>query len=183
MIKIYTDRGRVWETANSWWVLLTIVPFGIASFLSFLYIGFRVKHRLWLICGLVYLGATIAAFALSGGISTAIAVSAWILSIMHALKVRSSFLIQLDVYKANEKAREQQEIEQIRQEAQAKFQVAGNTTPFKPPAPRTKTEPEIRNLTADDSQEIRHIVASPPNTSDAPTTNKAQSGNGRRVDF
>ncbi|GAA0378236.1 hypothetical protein [Paenibacillus motobuensis] len=184
MIKTYTDRGRAWETVNSWWVLLTFAPFGLGSFLSFLYIGFRVKHWPWLIYGLIYLGATIAAFSLSGGISTAIAVSSWIISIIHAFKTRSSFLIQLDVYKANEKVREQHKMDRLRQEAQAKFQIPDSTTQFKPPVPKVKSESDVRNFAVDDTQkENRQAESATSDASDAPPTNTTQTGNGRRVDF
>lgn len=200
MFRAYTNRGKAWETLQSWWILLTLFPFGIASFLSFLYIGLRVKNWRWIIYGLVYLGGAIAVFATSGtvnyvGIWSATVITLWIVSIIHAIKVRSAFLIQLDVYQAGEKSREQQRIDRLRQEAQAKFQPSSIPSPtqFKPPAPKTKTEPNMRSFTGNDaspneSQQTEAKLLNPSNTSntshtsDDSATNISPSGNGRRVD-
>ncbi|GGG07917.1 hypothetical protein [Paenibacillus aceti] len=195
MFRAYTNRGKGWETLQSWWILLTLFPLGVASFLSFLYIGLRVKNWRWIIYGLVYLGGAIAVFATSEGVSAIIAITLWIVSIIHAIKVRSAFLIQLDVYKSGEKSREQQRIDRLRQEAQAKFQPSSFPSPtqLKPPAPKIKTEPNMRSFTGNDaspneSQQTEANPLHPANTSntshasDDSATKLSSSGNGRRVD-
>lgn len=186
MFKTYTNHGRAWEIANSWWVLLTFAPFGIASFLSFLYIGFQVKHRRWQIWGIVYLGAFITAFALnetSAGLSAAIAVALWIVSVVHAFRIRPAFLVQLDVYKANEKVRNQQKNSQLRQEAEAKFQSAGSTTQFKPPVPKKKAEADQPERAGNEEQDAEHLGKTDGPAADAPATTLNQTGNGRRIDY
>ncbi|MFD1955143.1 ComEA family DNA-binding protein [Paenibacillus thailandensis] len=132
-MKTYTDRGKTWELINSWWVLLTLVPFGFVSFISFFYIGTVVKNQRWRIWGIVYLAAVIAVFATAGaGIGAAIAVALWVLSAVHAFKIRPAYLIQLDVYKANESILDKEKIAKLRQEAERKFKSALNE-PIQPP--------------------------------------------------
>ncbi|KHF31919.1 hypothetical protein CM49_05843 [Paenibacillus sp. P1XP2] len=81
MVKTYTNRGKAWELVNSWWVLLTLVPFGLLSFISFLYIGMRVKNQRWKIYGFIYLAIIIAALLTTvAGIGAAIAISLWVMT-------------------------------------------------------------------------------------------------------
>ncbi|HFL3236627.1 TPA: hypothetical protein ACG3KH_004060, partial [Clostridioides difficile] len=122
MVKTYTNRGKAWELVNSWWVLLTLVPFGVVSYIPFLYIGLRVKNQRWRIYGFVYLVIFIAALlTTAAGVGAAIAISLWVITLIHAFKIRPAYLIQLDVYKANEKVSDQKMILKLRQEAEAKF--------------------------------------------------------------
>lgn len=124
MDKIYTDRGKSWEMKNSWWVLLTFVPFGIISFIAFLYTGSKVKNQRWRLYGFVYLAVLIIAFAIAvTGIGAAVALTLWIVTIIHAFKIRPAYLVQLDVLKNNEQQMANQEITKLREEAEAKFKV------------------------------------------------------------
>ncbi|MCM3703200.1 hypothetical protein [Paenibacillus macerans] len=184
MFRTYTERGKAWEITNSWWILLTLVPFAMTSFIAFLYIGLRVKQRRWQIWGIVYLAAMIPAFSTTAiGIGAAIALSVWVASIVHAFNVRPAFLIQLDVYKANEKVRSQQKATQLRQEAEAKFQAAGSTTQFKPPAPKKKAEADQPERAGNEEQEAEHREKTEGPAADAPATNLNQTGSGRRIDY
>ncbi|MEC0330080.1 hypothetical protein P4H42_10650 [Paenibacillus macerans] len=189
MFRTYTERGKAWEIANSWWILLTLVPFAMTSFIAFLYIGLRVKLWRWKIWGIVYLAGTIVAFSTTAiGIGAAIALSVWVASIIHAFNVRPVFLIQLDVYKANEKVRSQQKITQMRQEAEAKFQAAGSTTQFKPPAPKKKTEADQPERAGNEEHKAEHrektdTPATDAPAADTPATNLNQTGSGRRIDY
>lgn len=141
MFKKYTSRGRSWEIANSWWILFTFVPIGIAGFISFLYTGIRVKNWRWTIFGLIYLAATIAVFVVhSDGIVALIAITLWAATIFHAFKIRPAYLVHLDVMKSGEKVRERETLSQLRQEAEEKFQVTG--TGGYPPPPRRASAPE-----------------------------------------
>lgn len=186
MLRTYTDRGKAWETANSWWVLLTLGPFGITSFLSFLYIGFKVRHLRWKIAGMLYLAIFSVSFYLVmselgrtvEGLGVAIVLSMWIVSIVHAFRVRSAFLIQLDVYKANEKVRTQQKMTQIRQEAEAKFQTTGKNTQFQPPVPKKKAEAQQPDDLRNEEHKDNHHAET-----ETPPADISQTGLGRRIDY
>ncbi|MDR4323531.1 hypothetical protein FOS03_23360 [Bacillus paranthracis] len=138
--KIYTDRGKSWEMKNSWWILLTFVPFGIISFIAFLYTGSKVKNQRWRVYGFVYLAVLIIAFATAvTGIGAAVALTLWIVTIIHAFKIRPAYLVQLDVLKNNEQQMANQEITKLREEAEAKFKV-DRQAKNQPPQPKVNNE-------------------------------------------
>lgn len=136
MAKTYTNRGKAWESANSWWILLTLLPFAMTSFIGFLYVGSKVKNQRWRVYGFIYLAVFIIAFITTAtGIGAAIAFSLWIVTVIHAFKIRPAYLVQLDVLKANEKEIDNQKISKLRQEAEAKFSVT-ETVKTQPPQPK-----------------------------------------------
>ncbi len=47
-------RATAQHLAKSWWILLTL-PLGFLSWAAFLYVGARVKHRRWILYGILYL--------------------------------------------------------------------------------------------------------------------------------
>lgn len=144
MSKKYTNRGSAWAVANSWWILATFVPIGLASFIAFLYIGFRVKNNTWRNFGFLYLGLLIIGLYIpSYDMGVRILLLSWIASIIHAFIIRSAYLVQLDVVKENEDILEQQRRQQLWQENQNRFQGApyGQPRPqsgsgHRPPLPR-----------------------------------------------
>ncbi|WP_180234967.1 helix-hairpin-helix domain-containing protein [Bacillus cereus] len=140
MAKIYTDRGKTWEIANSWWILLTFAPFGIMSFIAFLYTGSKVKNQRWRVYGFVYLAVLMIAFTIAAtGIGAAVALTLWIVTIIHAFKIRPAYLVQLDVLKSNNQEMTNQEISKLREEAEAKFKV-NRQAKNQPPQPKIKNE-------------------------------------------
>lgn len=76
----------------------------------------------------------------------------------------------------------------MRQEAEAKFQAAGSTTQFKPPAPKKKTEADQPERAGNEEHEAEHREKTDaPETdapaADTPATNLNQTGSGRRIDY
>ncbi|GIO85684.1 hypothetical protein J25TS5_26160 [Paenibacillus faecis] len=140
MAKTYTNRGMSWEIVNSWWILLTLAPFGITSFVSFLYIGFRVKNQRWRLYGFGYLAWFITAFtvtAMGMDFGAYMAIVLWVVPVIHAFMVRPAFLIQLDVYIDGQGAREQERIAKLRQEAETRLNAGGGGSGMKrPPQPQ-----------------------------------------------
>lgn len=186
MIKVYTDRGKSWEIINSWWMLLTLVPLGFTSFLSFLYIGIRVKNWRWLAWSVVYLGAVITAFIIPIDYMIVVMLCAWIASIVHALNIRSAYVIQLDVYKKSKITSDQQKLSKIRREAEAKFHTENSMPYFNPPALKAKAEPN-QTVISEEAQQIFESVdskiAPDNNEKNAHPPNMHPSGNGRRIDY
>lgn len=147
--KVYTDRGKAWETKNSWWILLTFLPFGISSFIAFLYTGSKVKNQRWRLYGFVYLAVFIVAYAITAtGIGAAVALILWIVTIIHALKIRPAYLVQLDVLKSNEQRMMNQEIAKLREEAEAKFKVNGQPK-YQTPQPKAKNKQASASMPQD----------------------------------
>lgn len=92
-------------------------PFALTAFLAFFYIGYRAKNKKWLKYGLIYFISN--CFCLCRARRACISsLPLWIISIIHGLKVRAAYLIQLDVFKQNVEARA---FEAVRHEAEAKF--------------------------------------------------------------
>ncbi len=77
-------------------------------FLGLFLYRYRAKNKKWLKYGLIYFIILAIAFVLP----------LWVISIIHGLKVRAAYLIQLDVFKQNVEARA---YEAVRHEAEAKF--------------------------------------------------------------
>ncbi|GIO22147.1 helix-hairpin-helix domain-containing protein [Oceanobacillus sp. J11TS1] len=50
-----TPMGKKWEYLHSFWMLWLLFPFGFSSFISFFYIGVRVRKLKWIIAGFIYL--------------------------------------------------------------------------------------------------------------------------------
>ncbi|MGD8191873.1 ComEA family DNA-binding protein [Brevibacillus ginsengisoli] len=94
------------------------------------------KNQRWRIWGVIYLLVFIVAlYPPSKNIGAVIALTLWIGSIIHAIKIRPAYLVQLDVLKENEKALDNQKISKLRQEAEAKFNVTENKK-SQPPQPK-----------------------------------------------
>ncbi|ERI09676.1 ComEA family DNA-binding protein [Aneurinibacillus aneurinilyticus] len=157
MLKVYSNRGKAWELANSWWILLTIVPFGLVSFVAFLYIGSKVKNQRWRIFGFIYLAVLIVALiTTAAGVGAIIAISLWTVTVIHAFNIRPAYLVQLDVLKANEKAVENQEISKLRQEAETKFGITGDRGTQPPPLKNTSQLEKKSNVQVTSS--IKSVV-------------------------
>jgi len=143
LAKNYTDRGKTWELANSWWILLTFPPIGMTSFIAFLYTGIKVKNQRWKIYGFIYLAVFILVIAFNiTDISAGIFLVLWIVSIVHAFKIRPAYLVQLDFLKSHENELINQEVSKLRQEAEAKFGGV-NRLQTQPPQPKRDNRPEI----------------------------------------
>jgi hypothetical protein len=103
-----TRKGLAWELLQSWYILLTLVPFGLTAFLAFLYTFLRVKKITHLIASAVYLAGVVGLFVLldkypdlksrPDWFNAAIAglLGLWIVSVIHAIVIRKEFLLRLE---------------------------------------------------------------------------------------
>jgi hypothetical protein len=94
-------RTRRDELVASWWILLTLVPFGATAWVALLYAGVQAKNRRWIAWGIVYFVLLVAGFTLldeegDAGLRDDIAVvlwaSSWIVPFGHSLAIRKRFL-------------------------------------------------------------------------------------------
>jgi hypothetical protein len=103
-----TRKRLAWELLQSWYILLTLVPFGLTAFLAFLYTFLRVKKITHLIASAVYLAGIVGLFVLldkypdlksrPDWFNAAIAglLGLWIVSVIHAIVIRKEFLLRLE---------------------------------------------------------------------------------------
>lgn len=172
MAKLYTDRGKTWETANSWWILLTFLPIGMTSFIAFFYVGSKVKNKRWRIYGIIYLAVLILVLAIpTTDFMAVLALALWVVSIVHAFKIRPAYLVQLDVLKANENHLDKERISKLRQEAEEKFRGTANGEIQPPSKSRSlDQQPEFNSSGIDQEQQAPFTPPSvkPPVTEKKP---------------
>ncbi|ASB86771.1 hypothetical protein OZL92_06715 [Bacillus sonorensis] len=116
MAKGFTNEGAKWEIAHSFWILFTWVPFAFLSWFAFIYIGARTKQIKWLLAGVVYAAAVLftafTARTLFFDLAMKMLLVVWIISIIHAFKIRPEFLVRLEaVYQIK-----RSEMNELRQE-------------------------------------------------------------------
>ena len=98
-----TGKDKVWEALNSAWLAMAFVPF--LNWAAFLWIGYQAKQRKWKTAGWLYLALAIPVFigAVVFAVMTvwplaaalyALHFSAWIASIVHALRSRREYLVR-----------------------------------------------------------------------------------------
>lgn len=96
-----TPFGKRWEYRHSIWFVWLLFPFGITSFISFFYIGARVKRLKWMISAIIYLIITILFFVVSEyfpidhiiyDIDLGITIAAWIAAWVQAATGRRLYL-------------------------------------------------------------------------------------------
>lgn len=115
MSNFFVRGSKIWEILNSWWILLTFAPFGFTSFIAFLYVGFKAKNQWWKVFGFVYLMVSIVLLNIPLpdvwlGFSF---IALWIISIIHALKIRNVFILNLS---NSQIKKEERKISRIKQE-------------------------------------------------------------------
>lgn len=109
---VNTSKSKSWEVIHSLWVLWTL-PMGLLSWISFIYIGIRVRQMKWIISGLIYSIALIL-FILIGtdptdgylilvpenswiiDVQILITLAVWVISIFHAFWARKEYLLRLE---------------------------------------------------------------------------------------
>ena len=105
-----TGRGKGWEWFQSWYILLTL-PFGVTTFLAFLYTGFRVMRFLWIGFGAAYLALIIFIIGRIPEADSGVKAEDWLMlswlgmylvGIVHALIIRKKFLLLLDARMQNQ---------------------------------------------------------------------------------
>jgi SARP family transcriptional regulator, regulator of embCAB operon len=93
-----TRRDRL---LASWWILLTLVPFGATAWVALVYAGVQAKNRRWIAWGIVYLVLLVSGFTLldeekDAGLRDDVAVvlwaSSWIVPFAHSLAIRNRYL-------------------------------------------------------------------------------------------
>ena len=98
-----TTKGRRWEILHSLW-LAWMLTFGFLSWVAFLYIGFRVRQKKWIIWGVLYsVPFVVFVFSYNAWLPDPLVTVMNILrplvaiaTIFHALKVRKEYLLRLE---------------------------------------------------------------------------------------
>ncbi len=94
-----TGRGGGWEWRQSWWILFTLVPGGVFSWVGFLYATVRAHVRGGWILTAIY-SVPFVVVVTSGGKPSQfqgwVMIATWVLSIFQAFHLRSEFLMRLD---------------------------------------------------------------------------------------
>ncbi len=108
-----SSKNSIWRLTHSLWILWTL-PFGLSSWISFFYIGIRVRQMKWIISGLIYtipliigmlIGPTSDYLIIISGnsglsdLQYGFIIVIWIVSMIHAFLVRNEYLIRLEVIK------------------------------------------------------------------------------------
>lgn len=96
-----TPYGKKWEMARSIWMVWVFFPFALTAFISFLYIGIKMKKKKWIIAGAIYFVIMAQYFFffsdypidhLYFDISMGIILTGWIISCMHVVLARREYL-------------------------------------------------------------------------------------------
>jgi hypothetical protein len=96
-----TSRGKGWERSHSIWIAWT---FFAVPWMSFFYIGIRVKHRRWIAWGALYSAPFVLSMittespanSLVSQLTGFLLLVAWIGGIIHAFRARKEYLLRLE---------------------------------------------------------------------------------------
>ena len=123
-----TRKGVGFELLNSWYILLTFVPFGMTSSIAFLYLWLRTKKSSHLIAFAIYLAGTIGFFYLIVNFPKPDGrpewfnpammglLALWPISILHSILTRKEFLLRLEALGEKDKANDSVLRSRIRKE-------------------------------------------------------------------
>ncbi len=82
-----------------WWVVLALVPFGLAGWLGVIYAGARMGRRSWIVLGAVYAAVLVAAFSIDGpdgsfadSLSFGLALATWAAQLVHTMFAIPAYL-------------------------------------------------------------------------------------------
>ncbi|WP_226681716.1 ComEA family DNA-binding protein [Sutcliffiella horikoshii] len=132
-----TNKGRKWELGNSIWILWTLVPFGFTNFIAFYYIGIRMKQWKWILAAFIYtipfIGAMVAPDSVPDGhwmedVIYSTLLTLWVISIFHAIKARSEYLIRLETWL--DSGLREKEFSRIRSEVSKEYGIQETTPSF-----------------------------------------------------
>lgn len=96
------------QVLRSWWVLLTLLPFGWLNWSAFLYTGLRARRPLWIMFAAVYFAAAATSATLISvdleretdswltSAGTGIGLAVWGATFAHALSIRRTYLGRMD---------------------------------------------------------------------------------------
>lgn len=98
----HSNKGKGWKFFQSLWLLWLFIPFGALSLIPFIYIAVRAKRLSWFFWGLFYTVPIILIFSIGPKNPAYVlillgSVIIWIISIIHAFKIRTEFLIRFEV--------------------------------------------------------------------------------------
>lgn len=95
MTSTITSKGKDWEFRNSIWMLWTLLSFGVFNYISFFYIGRKVKQKKWSRAGIVYLAIFIISMSAPDSFAGLLIIG-WIVSIIHVFRIRTEYLLRLE---------------------------------------------------------------------------------------
>src|SRR4051794_18891338 len=91
--------------ARGWWVLATLVPFGLGSWAGFAYAARRTGMRRWYVWAGIYGVLSLGGFIMNGeakdgttlrGVGTALVIIPWLVAIGHAFVVRPDYVRRVE---------------------------------------------------------------------------------------
>ncbi|MFC1586865.1 protein kinase [Planctomycetota bacterium] len=91
-------QGKLWELKNSLW-MLWLLPFGIFSWVSFLWVGLRAKRKRWIFWAVVYFLVFPSFMSNQTFELNIFTFSLWIISIIHAFKIRQEYILRRQAVK------------------------------------------------------------------------------------
>ncbi|WP_164491824.1 ComEA family DNA-binding protein [Staphylospora marina] len=96
------EESKYWELWNSLWMGWALFTLGILNWVSFFYIGIRVRQRKWVLAGIGYAIPFVVMMISEGVLSdvymdlaAGVAVALWPVSIIHAMLIRREYLERL----------------------------------------------------------------------------------------
>lgn len=95
MTSTITSKGKNWEYRNSIWMLWTLLSFGVFNYISFFYIGRKIKQKKWSRAGIVYLAIFIISMSAPDSFAGLLIIG-WIVSIIHIFRIRTEYLLRLE---------------------------------------------------------------------------------------
>ncbi|MFC7371419.1 ComEA family DNA-binding protein [Fictibacillus iocasae] len=162
MSKGITQKGKAWEWGNSLWMLWALVTFGLFNYISFFYIGYRVKQRKWTLAGVLYSIPFILMIIFSEttdedhwsyGLTLAIYFICSTISFFHVFVVRKEYLLRLE--KMKDSRFEEKELERLRQSIDREYAMGQHMAAAKAEEPRPlSSNPSVLDINTSSEKEI-----------------------------
>lgn len=121
---------------HSWWLLLSLVPFGLTSFLAFFYVGFMARRLRWKVYGVLYTSILFFFFyAPTSGAWSMVLLISWVISIVHLFVIRAPYLETLERTNRKKKKRTIKKSKPVKR---------WETTTVSPPIkPKSEVKPQV----------------------------------------
>jgi len=145
-------KSILWRIVHSWWILLTLIFFLYWS--AFFYIAMRVRSKSFAIWGVVYAVTCFGGLALISpneqeswqvNLGVPVLLISWIISIIHAFKVRKEYLLRLEARQLSSLREENELKHKIEDEYGVDFNL-NTTEPEHSKRPLPQTVPTKGNL-------------------------------------
>lgn len=158
-----TSRSKTWEILHSIWILWTFTL--LFNWIAFLYIGIRGREKRWRNWALLYMVPFwLSIIAPDSGTVTFLAFVLWIISVIHAFRIRKEYLTRLD------KLQQGEAVGHAGLQHQAKVNRVSDTQASRSP----QNSPQHSPATQPSSTQV-HPPAPPIRTYESPSTTQDSS--------